>query len=136
MLSLYDAVLWTFAMALVIFACRALPFIAFKRHLSPNAGTVNAGGFTGKFIAFVERTAPPVTMAVLTFNAISVELLSIIRAVPSPAIIPANLALEKFAPPLAASALTAILHVWKRNALLSIGGATILYIVLRYIVER
>jgi branched-subunit amino acid transport protein AzlD len=116
-------------MALVIFACRGVPFIIFK-----NVDAVRREGFTGKFIAFVERTAPPVTMAVLTFNAISVELLSIIRA--NPAAIPAKFAFAEFAPPLAASILTAVLHIWKRNALVSIAGGTGLYIVLHALMER
>ena len=35
-----------------------------------------------------------------------------------------------FAPPLIASALTALLHIWKRNTMLSIFGGTICYMLL------
>lgn len=35
-----------------------------------------------------------------------------------------------FAPPLLASALTALLHIWKRNTMLSIFGGTICYMLL------
>ena len=110
MLSLSEAFLYTFAMALAVFACRAFSFIVFKNTDTTNLQT---SSFTKKFIAFVEKTAPPAAMTVLAFNAIAAE----IAATPT-----------QTPPVLISAALTALLHLWKRNPLLSIGGGTALYV--------
>ncbi|MDR2491643.1 MAG: AzlD domain-containing protein [Spirochaetaceae bacterium] len=110
MLSLSEAFLYTFVMAAAVFACRAFSFIVFK---NLDAVNLQKESFTQKFIGFVEKTAPPAAMTVLAFNAIAGE----IAAAPSQA-----------PPVLVSAALTAALHIWKRNALLSIGGGTALYV--------
>jgi branched-subunit amino acid transport protein AzlD len=111
-LSLRDAFLYTFAMGLVIFLCRALPFMVFR-------GRGGEGG-RGKFSRFVEQTVPRAAMTVLACNAVAGSLG------------------ERFSqgdisggiPVIAASAFTALVHLWKRNPLISIFGGTALYMIL------
>lgn len=106
MLSVEQALLAALAMALIIFFCRAIPFLLFSKRKAPAA------------LGFVERFMPPVAMTVL--------------AVVSYA------AIDWKAPPhglpeLAAGVFVALVHIWRRNALLSIFGGTALYMVLRSI---
>ncbi|MDR1374353.1 MAG: AzlD domain-containing protein [Treponema sp.] len=129
-LSIGAALIMTFAMGAVILFCRAFPFFFFRER-KPGAGkgldppdppaprgrespppkrSLKAG-----FLALVEKTAPPAAMTVLAFNAVSAPL----KEDPSRAL-----------PVLAASVFTAAVHLWKRNALLSIFGGTVLYMVL------
>ena len=100
--SVGEALILCFVMAAVIFFCRIFPFIFFR-------------GKTGAsvFLAFVEKTAPPVAMTVLAFNALPIK--------SSP---------REIIPAIAAAVLTALVHLWKRNTLLSICGGTALYMVL------
>ncbi|MDR1362509.1 MAG: AzlD domain-containing protein, partial [Spirochaetaceae bacterium] len=60
-----EAIIYTFAMGAVIFFCRAAPFIFFR-------GMKTEGGRENKFLLFVERTAPPIAMTVLCFNALAI----------------------------------------------------------------
>jgi branched-subunit amino acid transport protein AzlD len=69
-------------------------------------------------LAFVERLAPPVVMTVLAFNAM---------------VSPLRGNLSRGLPVLAASVFTALVHLRKRNALLSILGGTLAYMALRRI---
>jgi branched-subunit amino acid transport protein AzlD len=55
-------------MAAVIFFCRIFPFLFF-REKTGNAMRDRSGAF----LAFVEKTAPPVAMTVLAFNALPVK---------------------------------------------------------------
>jgi branched-subunit amino acid transport protein AzlD len=71
------------------------------------------------FLTFVERMAPPVVMTVLTFNAVCVP----IKEDPSMVF-----------PVLAASAATALLHLWRGNSLISIFGGTLFYMILNRII--
>jgi branched-subunit amino acid transport protein AzlD len=96
------AVVYSIIMGIVIFFCRFCPF------LFP---------LKGKVLDFIEHTAPPVAMTVLTVY----EIGTTIKAAGS---------LVGSVPVLAASALTALLQLWKRNALISIVGGVVLYMVL------
>ncbi len=107
MLSISQALIGVAAMALVIFLCRAVPFLFFARG--------SDSPFRRRFIAFVERVVPPVAMTALALTAI-------LPAVKAPAM--ASL------PTILASLATAAVHLWKRNALLSIAGGTALYMLL------
>jgi branched-subunit amino acid transport protein AzlD len=112
MLSIRKALILTLAMGAVILFCRAFPFFFFR-----NQG--KRASFMDAFLSFVEKVAPPVAMTVLAFNAISVPLK------------------ENFPqglPALAASVFTALVHLWKRNALVSIVGGTLLYMVINRII--
>jgi branched-subunit amino acid transport protein AzlD len=124
--SLGKAVIYAFVMGAVILFCRAFPFLFF-RDKPPEEGRTTAGnkvpaleGLKKKdlresFLALVEKIVPPAAKTVLAFNAIAAPLKE-----------DRVLAL----PVLAASALTALLHVWKRNPLFSIVGGTALYMAL------
>jgi branched-subunit amino acid transport protein AzlD len=107
-LSLPEAVIATFAMAAVIFFCRAFPFIFFRKNALTNNGNGSLDAF-GKVMRFVEKIAPPVAMTVLCFNAIAVPIKEDVHAA---------------MPVIFASCLTALLHIWKRNVMLSIFTGT------------
>jgi branched-subunit amino acid transport protein AzlD len=110
--SLSGARILIFFMGLVIFFCRIFPFLFFRSgNRSPRREAL---------LAFVEKTAPPAAMTVLAFNAIGVPL----KENPF-----------QILPVLAASVLTAVLHLWKRNALISIIGGTVLYMILFHILQ-
>ncbi|MDR3138217.1 MAG: AzlD domain-containing protein [Treponema sp.] len=109
----------TFVMGAVIFFCRAFPFLLFRNRKGPLAGGEPVSGRTMAFLSFVERVVPPVAMTVLTFNAVCLP----IKEDPSAAF-----------PVLAASAATALLHLWKGNSLISIFGGTLLYMILNRII--
>jgi len=104
--SIGEALILCFVMAVVIFFCRIFPFLFFREKI---------GNIQNGFLAFVEKTTPPVAMTVLAFNSLAVP----IKSNPSGII-----------PPIAAAVLTAVIHIWKRNALLSICGGTALYMLL------
>jgi branched-subunit amino acid transport protein AzlD len=109
MLTVTETIIYTFAMGAVIFFCRAFPFIFFR-------GIKTYGKRENKFLLFVEKTAPPIAMTILCFNALAAP-------------IKENSAFAL--PTLLAAAITALLHLWKRNALLSIFSGTALFMLLR-----
>ena len=109
------------AMGAVILFCRAFPFLFFS-----NQRTSRSKG-TKAFLDFVERIAPPVAMTVLAFNALAPSFGGITRAITSP------LKFEDFQTALAviiAAILTALIHIWKRNALISIFIGTAVYMII------
>jgi branched-subunit amino acid transport protein AzlD len=116
MLNTGQALYYSFVMGLVILLCRILPFMIFGRSADEEGGTKRR---TFRFLSFVERVVPPVAMTVLAFNALAAPL----KETPGQA-----LAL------LPAAIFTALAHLWKRNALLSIVGGTALYMILRAVV--
>ncbi|MFH2115906.1 MAG: AzlD domain-containing protein [Spirochaetota bacterium] len=90
-------------MTAVTILTRAAPFLFFSRRKPP------------AFLGFLQIYAPPVIMTLLVLGAL--------KDVPfgqTPYGIPA----------LSGVALSAALHLWKRNVLLSIAGATTLYMIL------
>jgi branched-subunit amino acid transport protein AzlD len=105
-----EALLLTLVMGAVILFCRAFPFLFFRK---------DEGGAPHKtkavFLNFVERTVPPVAMTVLAFNSLAS---------------PVKTNFREGIPVLAAAAFTALVHLWKRNPLLSILGGTALYMLL------
>jgi branched-subunit amino acid transport protein AzlD len=103
MVSVTQALVMTFVMGAVIFFCRVFPFLFFRKKTSET------------FLSLVEKTAPPVAMTVLAFNAISGPIKDNIHI---------------SIPVLIASAFTALVHLWKRNSLISIIGGTAVYMVL------
>ena len=113
MSTLNEALILTLAMGGVILFCRAFPFLF-------SAGVQRQSGF----FTFVEKTVPPVAMTVLAFNAIGEALRANIFDVFEGIIGYDGLFV------LAAAAITVLLHLWKRNALLSIIGGTVLYMLL------
>jgi len=113
-IGITEAVIFTFAMGAVIFFCRFFPFLLFRARKSGEASPKNREGERA-FISFVEKIVPPVAMTVLAFNSIATPFRENYR--------------EGFVV-LAASVLTAIIHLWRRNPLISIFGGTAAYIVL------
>jgi len=114
--STSEALGMVLAMGAVVVFCRALPFLFFSR----NANSVgeSPGGRkkgAGVFLDFVERIVPPVAMTVLAFNALGGAFRD---------------GLANGLPALAAAAVTAVLHLWKGNYLVSILGGTILYMII------
>jgi len=106
MTSTKEALLFVLAMGAVILFCRAIPFLLFFRNSS--------GKSTAAFLSFVEKVVPPAAMTVLAFNALGAAFRENID--------------DGFLV-LAAAVFTALLHLWKRNFLISILGGTILYII-------
>jgi branched-subunit amino acid transport protein AzlD len=91
------------AMGLVTLFCRAAPFLFFSRRRPPAV------------LDYLQRYLPPMIMTILVLNCFKGVRLD--RA-------PHGL------PELAAAVTTALLQLWKRNVLLSIGAGTALYMIL------
>jgi branched-subunit amino acid transport protein AzlD len=99
-------------MGAAIFLCRLLPFLLFRGN---TAAATPQRKWVQAFLSFIEKTTPPVAMTCLAISAI----LSPVRDTPSVAL-----------PVVAASVVTAVLHIWRRNTMLSICAGTLLYMVL------
>ncbi|QQO10904.1 branched-chain amino acid transporter permease [Breznakiella homolactica] len=122
MLTLTQALAATAVMGAVIFFCRAAPFLFFKsRNRSEEPGQSGARSWESRFLGFVETVVPPVAMTVLAFNALAA---------------PFSGGIRDGLPVLAAAAVTAGLHLWKRNSLISIFGGTALYMVINRIIMQ
>ena len=91
-------------MALVTFLTRALPFLLFDR-----------GGSPPKLVLYLGRVLPPAVIAMLIVYCLK----GVTFATPA-----------GWVPALMAAAAVVVLHLWKGNDLLSIFGATGLYMVL------
>jgi branched-subunit amino acid transport protein AzlD len=102
-----EALFLTLCMGAAIFCCRLFPFLFFKTGAAAPSKTA--------FLNFVEKTVPPVAMTVLACNSMTGP----VWGNPAEAV-----------PVLGAAALTALVHLWKRNPLLSIFGGTALYMLL------
>jgi branched-subunit amino acid transport protein AzlD len=93
---------------------------------SPKNGAASKfGSVKQAFLSFVEKTAPPVTMAVLAFRELTLPIDAGIKE--------NGFSAEAFfaaIPVISAAALCVILHILKRNALISILCATTLYMFL------
>ena len=103
-----EALILTLAMGAAIFFCRVFPFLFFR-------GKADGDGRGKAFLGFVERTVPPVAMTVLAFNSLAA---------------PARAGLGDLAPAIAAGALTAAVHLWRRNPMISIFAGTAAYMAL------
>jgi len=110
-----EAVLFVIAMGAVILFCRAFPLLFFTK--AEIKTEKNGTKPTGReiFLGFVEKTVPPAAMTVLAFNAMGAPFW-------------VNITDGLFV--LIASVITALLHIWKGNPLVSIFGGTALYMVL------
>jgi branched-subunit amino acid transport protein AzlD len=108
MTSLSEALVAVVLFALIILATRAFPFVLFSRRKPPRA------------IRFVEKYIPPMVMAILV-----VYCLKDIRWTAWPSGIRE----------LAALAVVSALHIWKKNAMLSIFGGTAFYMILLQLVR-
>ena len=109
MTDIARALLMTCIMGAAIFFCRVFPFLFFRERKDRGSKTPE------RFLALVGKTAPPVAMTVLAFNAIGAAIKDDVRL---------------SVPVLAASAFTALAHLWKRNTLISIIGGVLVYMIL------
>ena len=106
-LSTTQSILIIAVCALCPFAERALPFLLFRGKEVP------------EIVRYLGRVLPMAIMATLVMYCLKGITFS---------------SAAGFAPPLIASALTALLHIWKRNTMLSIFGGTVCYMLLVQIV--
>lgn len=102
-MTVTEAILAMFCIALVFFAERLFPFVLFSKRAP------------GRLIHIFERYVPPVVMLGLLIY----SLRSVSFAEPT-----------LWVPPVAGVAFSAATYVWKKNTFISIFGATILYMVL------
>lgn len=111
--SITDTLILTLVMGAVIFLCRVLPFLFFREYKNEDPPEKIIRQKT--FLSFIEKIVPPAAMTVLAFNFISMP----IKENPRDGITV-----------LAASAITALIHLIRRNPLLSIFGGTAAFILL------
>ena len=119
MLTMGQAIASIAVMALVTFLTRALPFLLFDRKGSPP-----------RLVLYLGRVLPPAIIAMLI-----VYCLRSVNFGPTLAALSGGeqgllQAAAAWAPQLIAALAVVLLHLWKRNNLLSIFGGTILYMVL------
>lgn len=126
MLTPLQAILSILVMALVTFLTRALPFLLFDRGESPP-----------KLVLYLGRVLPPAVIAMLIIYCLRTPALTVAPE------LTANMsniwaAVVSFfvgwAPQLISGAVVVLLHLWKKNNLLSIFGGTILYMILVQVV--
>lgn len=109
-LDIPTVVLASFIMSIIIFMCRAAPFLFFS------------GKDTPAYVAFIERVMPPVAMTVLAVSSFTGLFAG---------------GTKNFLPEIAGGVVVLFLHLWKRNTLLSILGGTIVVMVLAaYVFHR
>ena len=106
-LSLIDALIATPVMALVIFLLRVFPFAFFSKKEPPAVFN-----YIGKYL-------PPLVMAILIIYTLqSVEFTTMPYGLPH----------------IAGCLFTFIMHMWKKNAMISIFGGTIVYMLLLHLI--
>jgi len=117
--SVTEALGMVLAMGAVIFFCRAFPFLFFSRSKGADSNNEKSGikrlGGISRLVDFAEKIIPPVAMTVLSFNILGASF----KADQIDGLLV-----------LGASAITAVLHLWKRNFLISILGGTAVYMIL------
>lgn len=122
MLTTGQAIASIAVMAIVTFMTRFLPFLLFDRGESPP-----------KLVLYLGRVLPPAVIAMLIIYCLRTPAVSV-----SPELIE-NLSslwasvvsfFVGWAPQLISGIVVVVLHVWKRNNLLSIFSGTILYMIL------
>jgi len=114
-----EAVVYTFVIAAVIVFCRAFPFLFFRA--KKEEVSLKRMEREKAFISFVEKTVPPAAMTVLAINSITLPFKENYRE---------GLVV------LTASILTALVHILRRNTLLSIFGGTAAYFALEKLLMR
>ena len=126
MLTTTQAIASIAVMAIVTFLTRVLPFLFFDRGDSPP-----------KLVLYLGRVLPPAVIAMLIIYCLrspSVAVSAELTAGMSGWLAALVSFFVGWAPQLIAGAVVVVLHVWKRNNLLSIFGGTILYMILVQVV--
>lgn len=111
-LSIQSAVLVTFCSGIIILLERAFPFVLFSRKNPPF------------IIRFIEKYIPPMVMTALLFYCL--KDISFFKQIDNIT----KINLSGFLPYICGVSVTVVLHLWKKNSLLSICGGTIIYMVL------
>lgn len=102
-LSLTAALIGTLISAAILYALRAFPFVLFSKKEPP------------KVIRFIEKYIPPMVMAVLVVYCLK----------------DINFSAKPFGlAEIVALTFTVIIHLWKKNSMISIFGGTIIFMVL------
>lgn len=122
MLTTGQAIASIAVMAIVTFLTRFLPFLLFDRGESPP-----------KLVLYLGRVLPPAVIAMLIIYCLRTPAVSV-----SPELVESMSGLWAsivsffvgWAPQLICGIVVVVLHVWKRNNLLSIFSGTILYMIL------
>jgi branched-subunit amino acid transport protein AzlD len=133
--SLNEALILSAAMACAVFFCRIFPFLFFRGKSGNTAPGKRAsgGGASGEaFLSFVEKTVPPVAMTVLAFNSLtdfSYLKIDFLGGAVNAILVPRDIIAT-----ISAAAFTALVHLWRRNPLISIFGGTALYMALMRII--
>jgi len=126
MLNVQTALVHTVVLGGIIFLCRSLPFILFREKTEENKDPEKDKGKLKAIFAFAESAVPAVAMTVLAFNALASPVKEVLSARPP--------ALTEIVPLGIAALVTAVLHIWKRNPLLSILGGTALFMLLTAVI--
>ena len=116
MLTPIQAVAAIAVMAVVTFLTRALPFLLFDR-----------GDHPPKLVLYLGRVLPPAIIAMLIIYCLKGPLLALRDGFPH---LLSLQAVGEWLPAFLSVLVVALLHLWKRNTLLSIFGGTVLYMVL------
>lgn len=112
MLSLSKVLIAVTATALIIFLERALPFLLFSKKNPP------------AIISFIEKFIPPMVMSCLLLYCLKdINFVNKTEEI-------SKIDWKGFIPYLAGLTTCIALHFWKRNSLLSIFAATIIYMIL------
>lgn len=114
-LTANEALIATAAIGAMMLLLRSLPFLVFAKKNPP------------RFFSFIKKFIPPVSIAVLFAVCLKSETTDLIFSSVSP-----KAEFPSIFCTLLAGIMTAILHLWKKNAMLSIFGGTILYMILNY----
>ncbi|GHV66686.1 hypothetical protein AGMMS49928_01950 [Spirochaetia bacterium] len=121
MLSLSQAFIYSAVMALAIFFCRSFPFLFFRD--KPETAPAERRRKEA-FSSFVEKVVPRAAMTVLAAASLMNPVKESLSETFPPDILPTAI------PLIIAGAFTAIIHILKRNSLVSIFGGTALYMAL------
>lgn len=114
-LTATEALIATLAIGIMMLLLRLLPFVIFARRKTP------------AFFSFIEKFIPALSIAVLFAICLKERTTDLlINSSNMMTELPSALCA------IAASILTVMLHVWRNNAMVSIFGGTILYMILNY----
>jgi branched-subunit amino acid transport protein AzlD len=120
MIDTRRALLYTGLLGAVIFLCRLLPFALLRPKRGPPAGRREEALL--RALRFIEKITPPAAITVLTVIALASPVARSLHEG-----LGARGAFRTAWPLLAASALCAVLHILKRNVLLSVFFAVAAY---------
>jgi len=110
-----EAIIATLVIGVMMFALRFLPFLIFAKRRVPS------------FFSFIEKFIPAISIAVLFTICFKERTTDLIFKSSAP-----HTELPSVICAVCAAIFTALLHLWKKNAMISIFGGTILYMILNY----